>query len=195
MNRIYLVSILCIITLSLQGQSDFAASENLVHSSIDSSQVENVVLIQEFQVEASLEDTWKAYTTKEGWESWAAAKASVDLKNGGIIKTTYDPTIKLGDEGTITLHVVNFVPHRMITLQAELTPHFPEFMKEDAAHMYNVVLFEEIEKQRTKITSYGIGYKLNDKYRSLLDFFVKGNEQSYMNLISYLKTGEPSVKY
>ena len=83
----------------------------------------------------------------------------------------------------------------MLTLQAELSPHFPEFMKEDAAHMYNVILFHEVTATSTQITSYGIGYKLNDKYRSLLDFFVQGNEQSYKNLISYLKTGEPSVKY
>ena len=83
----------------------------------------------------------------------------------------------------------------MLTLQAELTKNFPEFMKADAKDLYNMILFEAISATKTKVTSYGIGYKNNDKYRSLMTFFIQGNEQSYHNLISYLETGKPSVNY
>ncbi len=83
----------------------------------------------------------------------------------------------------------------MLKLQAELTDNFPEFMKEDEKELYNLIVFEEISPKETKVISYGIGYKNNDKYKSLMEFFIKGNEQSYLNLISYLETGKPSVKY
>ena len=58
-----------------------------------------------------------------------------------------------------------------------------------------MILFEKIAPSKTKIISYGIGYKKNEKYKSLMKFFIQENEQSYLNLISYLETGNPSVKY
>jgi hypothetical protein len=68
-------------------------------------------------------------------------------------------------------------------------------MREDEKELYNVVFFEEMSVSKTKVISYGLGYKNNEKYKSLMDFFVKGNEQSYLNIIAYLETGKPSVKH
>jgi len=169
--------------------------ENRVKSEIDSSNVNNMVLKQSFIVNVVLDSVWNAYTTKIGWESWATAIADIDFKINGIIKTNYNKAGKIGDESTITLHILNYVPKRMLTLQAELTKNFPEFMKADEKDLYNVILFEEVSPSKTKVTSYGIGYKNNEKYMSLMKFFIQGNEQSYLNLISYLETGKPSVKY
>ncbi|MDO1500145.1 SRPBCC domain-containing protein [Winogradskyella maritima] len=171
------------------------SAQGRVESIVDSSQFNNMVLKQSFVVQVGVDSVWNAYTTKNGWESWATAIAEVDFKINGTIKTNYNKDGQVGDNSTIVLHVINYVPKRMITLQAELTENFPEFMKEDEKNLYNMILFEEIDAAKTKITSYGIGYKHNEKYMSLMKFFIKGNEQSYHNLISYLETGNPSVKY
>jgi len=128
-------------------------------------------------------------------ESWATALAEIDFKVNGTIKTNYNKTGSIGDESTITLHILNYVPKRLLTLQAELTKNFPDFMKEDEKDLYNVILFEKINPKETKVISYGIGYKNNEKYMSLMKFFIQGNEKSYYNLISYLETGKPSVRY
>ncbi len=170
-------------------------SEKRISSVIDSSNVDNMVLKQSFIVNVSLDSVWNAYTTKKGWESWATAIAEIDFKVNGIVKTNYNKAGKIGDESTITLHILNYIPKQMLTLQAELTKNFPEFMKADEKDLYNVILFEEVSPSKTKVISYGIGYKNNEKYMSLMKFFIQGNEQSYLNLISYLETGEPSVKY
>ncbi|MDG5492032.1 SRPBCC domain-containing protein [Psychroserpens sp. SPM9] len=170
-------------------------TEKRVTSVIDSSQTDNMVLKQSFVVNVSLDSVWNAYTTKKGWESWVAAKAEIDFKINGIIKTTYDKDAKIGDDSTIILHITNYIPKRMLTLQATLTKNFPEFMKADEDDLYNIILFEPISANQTKVISYGIGYKNNVKYMSLMKFFIKGNEQSYRNLISYLETGKPSINY
>ena len=68
-------------------------------------------------------------------------------------------------------------------------------MKEDEKNLYNVIIFEELGPSETSVISYGIGYKNNEKYGALMKFFVQGNETSYLNLISYLETGKPSVNY
>ncbi|WP_299125888.1 SRPBCC domain-containing protein [uncultured Winogradskyella sp.] len=169
--------------------------EKRVTSVIDSSQANNMVLKQSFIVNVPLDSVWNAYTTKKGFESWATAKAEIDFKINGLIKTNYKKDGEIGDDSTIYLHIVNYIPKTMLTLQAELTKNFPDFMKADEKDLYNMILFEDIEPSKTKVISYGIGYKNNKKYMSLMKFFIQGNEHSYLNLISYLETGKPSVNY
>jgi len=171
------------------------STEKRVISTIDSSHTNNLILKQSFVVNVSIDSVWNAYTTKKGWESWATSIAEIDLKVNGLIRTNYDKNGKIGDDSTITLHIINYIPKTMITLQAELTKNFPEFMKADEKDLFNMILFEEISPSKTKVVSYGIGYKNNEKYMSLMKFFIQGNEQSYLNLISYLETGQPTVKY
>ena len=186
--------LVCIPFLSI-AQTPEEPKENRVISVVDSSHTNNMVLKQSFEVNVSLDSVWNAYTTKKGFESWATAIADIDFKINGVIKTSYNKNGNIGDDSTITLHIINYIPKRMLTLQAELTKNFPEFMKEDEKDLFNMILFEEISPSKTKVTSYGIGYKNNEKYLSLMKFFIQGNEQSYLNLISYLETGKPSVKY
>ncbi|WP_282043117.1 SRPBCC domain-containing protein [Winogradskyella flava] len=193
-KRIFQLIILCF-PLILIAQNTEGHKEKRVTSVIDSSQANNMVLKQTFVVNVALDSVWNAYTTKEGWESWATAKAEIDFKLNGLIKTNYNNDGEIGDDSTIYLHIINYIPKTMLTLQAELTKNFPEFMKADEKDLYNMILFEEIEPSKTKVTSYGIGYKNNKKYMSLMKFFIDGNEQSYLNLISYLESGKPSVKY
>ncbi len=169
--------------------------EDRILSEVDSTNANNIVLKQTFTINVSLDSVWNAYTTKKGWESWATAIAEVNFKINGLIRTNYNKKGKIGDDSTITLHVVNYIPKRQITLQAELTKNFPEFMKKDEKDLFNVIHFREINATKTEVTSYGVGYKNNQKYKSLLKFFIQGNAASYINLINYLETGKPSVKH
>ncbi len=116
----------------------------------------------------------------------------MDFKINGLIKTNYNKNGTIGDASTIRLHVINYIPRKMITLQAELTNDFPEFMKKDAKDMYNIIHFEEVDQDHTRITSYGIGYKNNPKYLELMKFFISANEKGHTQLISYLETGQPT---
>ncbi len=178
--------ILIIFTCSSYAQDTYLER---VKNTVDSTHTNNMVLIQEFEVSVPLDKAWEAYTTKKGWESAFVAKAEVDFKINGMIKTSYDKNATIGDSTTIVLHIKNYIPKRLISLQAELSPHFPEFMKRDAQDLYNIISFEAIDANTTKLTSYGIGYKNNAKYKGLLKFFIQGNTQSYINLIKYLETG------
>lgn len=195
MKKLLFQCILLCFPLVLIAQKPNEASLKRVVSVVDSSQTNNMVLRQSFEINVSLDSVWNAYTTKKGWENWATSIAEMDFKINGLIRTNYNKDGEIGDEATITLHIINYIPKRMITLQAELTKNFPEFMKEDEKDLFNMILFEEISPLKTKVISYGIGYKNNEKYMSLMKFFIQGNEQSYLNLISYLETGKPSSKY
>jgi uncharacterized protein YndB with AHSA1/START domain len=181
MKRIVLITYLVLLT------SLTFAQEQRVESKIDSSQTPELVLIQELIVDASIDAVWDAYTTKKGWENWAVPLAEVDLKVGGYIKTNYNAEGTIGDSTTIVTHIINYVPKRLLTLQAEITDNFPEFMKEDAEDFYNVIYFDELENGHTHIRSFGIGYKNDPRYLSLMNYFIPANEKTLMSLIAYLE--------
>ncbi|SFT89196.1 Uncharacterized conserved protein YndB, AHSA1/START domain [Lishizhenia tianjinensis] len=164
----------------------FSQNDTII-STVDSTNASEIVLIQSFTVHSSIDSVWKAFTTKEGLENWSVPLAEVDLKIGGSIQSNYNPAGKIGDSTTIYTHIINYVPYKLLTLQAEVSEHFPEFMKADAKDFYNVILFEELKDDQVQITSYGIGYKNTPKYLSLLKFFIAGNESSYKELIKYLE--------
>lgn len=172
------------------GQNGTNVKQSRIVSTIDSTYNNEIVLIQEFTVNVPLDSVWNAYTTKKAWESWAVAIAEIDLKVGGYIKTNYNPNGKIGDSTTIVTHIINYVPKKLITLQAEITQNFPAFMKKEAKDFYNIIYFDKTEKGKTNIKSYGIGYKNTPKYLSLMKYFIQANEMSLMNLINYLETGK-----
>ena len=163
------------------------AQEKRISSSIDSSRTPELVLIQEFTVKAPLEDVWKAYTTKEGWENWAVPLAQIDLRVGGSIATNYNAQGSIGDSTTILTHIINYVPNRLLTLQAEISDNFPDFMKKDAKGFYNVIYFEPGKRGKTHVRSYGIGYKNTPKYLALMNYFIPANERTLEKLIEYLE--------
>lgn len=175
------------ILLSVFIISNTYGQEKRVVSKIDSTKTPELVLIQELTIKAPIDSVWKAYTTKKGWENWAAPLAEVNLRVGGFIKTNYNAQGKIGDSTTIITHIINYVPKRLLTLQAELTDNFPEFMKEDAKDFYNVIYFDELANGDTNIKSFGIGYKNNPKYLSLMNYFIPANEKTLINLIAYLE--------
>jgi len=166
MRNQYLFVLFFCLPFLLMGQK----LEDRILSEVDSTNANNIVLKQTFTINVSLDSVWNAYTTKKGWESWATAIAEIDFKINGKIRTNYNKKGKIGDDSTITLQVVNYIPKRMITLQAELTKNFAAFMKKDEKDLFNVITFIEVNPQKTEIISYGIGYKNTEKYKSLLKF-------------------------
>lgn len=194
MKKIIFVLLFASPIIFLSAQQNSGQIIKRVISSIDSTYENELVLIQKFDINVSLDSVWNAYTTKKGWEAAFVPLAEVDFRIGGTIKTSYNAKAMIGDSSTIVLHIINYVPKKLITLQAELSSHFPDFMKEDEKNLYNLVYFEAAGTSVTRVTSYGIGYRNNEKNRSLMKFFISGNEMSYMNLIKYLETGKP-IKY
>lgn len=54
-------------------------------------------------------------------------------------------------------------------------------------NLYSIVDFDIMDENQTKLTIYGIGYKNDQQWRELLNFFIRGNEMSLSNLKKYLE--------
>ncbi len=145
------------------------------------------VLLQDVRVAASVDDVWNAYVTEAGWTAWASPVAKIDLRPGGTIRTHYGENAKIGDDGTNTLHIVNFVPKRLLTLRAELAANWPEVMKQDADNLMNVIVFTPLGEKSTRIESYGVGYRKSKAYDQLMKFFIPANEGLFRKLKQVLE--------
>lgn len=147
MKKILIILFLVFLTSLTFGQ------EKRVVSIIDSTKTPELVLIQEFTVNSPIDSVWNAYTTKKGWKNGAVPLAEIDLRVGGFIKTNYNKAGEIGDSTTIVTPILNYVPKKLITLQAELTDNFPEFMKKEEKDFYNLIYFVETEKGKTHVKS------------------------------------------
>lgn len=158
-----------------------------IHSRVDVLPTGERVLVEEIVIEAPLAKVWSAYTTEDGYTAWAAPKARIDLRVGGTILTQYGADAEIGDPGTNTLHIVNYVPGRLLTLRAEIADNWPEVMKQDGERLTNVILFESLSPTRTLVESYGVGYGASPEYEQLLGFFLKANRSLYLELKRHLE--------
>ena len=147
------------------------------------------ILTETVWLEAPVADVWAAYTTSEGWTAWASPKAEIDLRAGGSILTQYDKTKAIGDDGTNRLTIVSYVPEEILTLKADVSANWPELLKQDAENLCNVILFEAMGENRTRIRSFGLGYGDSQEYDALLDFFAQANAGLLAGLKHYVEDG------
>ena len=84
----------------------------------DAARADDERVVTEAVVEASVDDVWRAWTTKQGIESWMVAQAEIELKVGGKMLTHYDPNGRIGDPNTIENTILSFEPKRMLSIKA-----------------------------------------------------------------------------
>ena len=137
-------------------------------------------------VKAPVEDVWKAWTTKEGIESWMVAKTEIDLRVGAIWRTSYSKESNLNDEASIHQEILAYDPGRMLSFRTVKPPKgfpFPAAI----SNTWTVVYFEPLDPKHTKITIRMVGYEQDGESQKMRAFFERGNKAT---LESFLKKFE-----
>jgi uncharacterized protein YndB with AHSA1/START domain len=146
--------------------------------------------ITEGIIEAPVGDVWRAFTTKEGQESWNVAHADIDLRVGGKMLTHYDPDGQIGDPNTIENTILCFDPERMVAIRATKPPEkFP--FKGALKNNWTVLYFDEVSAGRTKLTVIGLGYGDDEESQKLREFFRIGNAYTLKKLQAKFASGRP----
>lgn len=113
---------LAIISLTLHNH---ARGQEVANKSYISADKQRVVRL-EVEIPASISDVWSAFTTAEGLVSWMAPVAATDLKVGGIMEASYNPSAKIGDPANIKNRIISYVSESMLSLQvAQFPPTYP----------------------------------------------------------------------
>lgn len=133
-------------------------------------------LSHEATVAAPVAEVWKAYTTSDGFASWAVAKAEIDLRVGGDMRAHYNPNGVLGDDGTIVNRIMAFDPERMLAIQNVKAPKAFKNV-ELFQQTWTVLYFEPLAPDRTKVRCVGLGWGEGPEWDVIYNFFKAGNAQ------------------
>lgn len=133
------------------------------------------------EIPAPRQQVYDAYATTDGFTSWAAPVAQVDVRVGGIIESSYNPSAKLGDRNNIRNEIVTYVPGHLIVLKNAQAP--TTFVDPDLfAKTVTVVEFDAIDAGHTRVTVTNSGYGQGEKFDRLYHQFEWGNAYTLAEL-------------
>ncbi|MEQ1866111.1 MAG: hypothetical protein ABL996_15860 [Micropepsaceae bacterium] len=149
------------------------------------------ILGHEVVVRASQVDAWSAFTTAEGWRSWATPYVTLStpqLAFDAEFESSYNLDAVAGDVRNIRHRVLAFVPERMFAFHTTQSPKGIPY-PEEVRRVFSVVEFEPVARNRTRIRLSMIGYGTGTGFDGLYNFFAKGNPWSLAKLAERFETG------
>ena len=148
----------------------------------DSAPVSTAPVVAEGVVEAPSATVWDAFTTKEGIESWMVAAGDVDLKIGGLMRTSYRKGADLNGDTAIHQAFLSIDPERMLSWRTVKTPGGFPFAGPMSAS-WTIVYFDPVDAQRTRVTVKMLGYTTDAESQKMRAFFEVGNKATVDALV------------
>ena len=145
------------------------------------------VLRLEAILPVNLDDAWKLFTIDGNLKKWMAPVAHIELRTGGYIVTNYDAGKSLSDSTSIRLPVISFLENELIVLKVNLNNKFPLNARKSDEHLQEIIQFKKVSKNRTKIISSMLGWGTGTDWDKTYDFFARGNEMIFNELIKIFK--------
>ena len=143
--------------------------------------------VNEGTIDAPVQAVWNVWTSGEGYKALGAAKADVDLRLGGLIRSHYNPAGVLGDEGTIVNRILAYEPLRMLAIRIDKTPKgFP--FKEAWKQTWTVVTLSDLGDGRTRVRVASMGFGADEESVAMRRFFEVGNDTVLKALQSHFKS-------
>lgn len=150
-------------------------------------------LVDSFEIEASIDDVWHAFTTTDGLKSWVAPLADIDFRVGGKWRANYNQDGKLGDATTIENTILCYDPKRMLSIKATGFPEGFEFV-DAAKETWSVFYFTKISDTTTKIKIVGLGYTDSEQSKQMRAFFKPANKYAMDQLKAALEKQVPKKR-
>ena len=131
--------------------------------------------VNEATIQAPLEAVWNIWTTGEGYKALGVAKADIDFRVGGLIRSHYKETGVLGDEDTIVNRILAYEPRRMIAIRIDKPPKgFP--FKEAWKKTWTVVTMTDLGGKGTHMRIASMGFESDEESAAMRRFFEVGND-------------------
>jgi uncharacterized protein YndB with AHSA1/START domain len=138
-------------------------------------------LMNEADIDATPAEVWDAWTTEDGFTSWAVAKAKIDLRVGGEMITSYVADSTLDDDSTIVNRILSFEPQRMLSIQNVRAPK--AFKNSELFQSaWTVLYLEPLPNDRTHVRIFGMGYGEGPRWDDIYNKFKIGNEYTLKTL-------------
>ena len=145
------------------------------------------VLQFSFVVPVEITEAWKYFTIDSKLSEWIAPVAHIELKSGGSIVTNYDKTKPLTDSSSIKLGIISYLEDELLILKVNLNNNFSSKVQEEDQNLQEIIQFIPGGPGKTRIISSMIGWGEGKDWDNTYDFFVRGNEWTYNELLKRFK--------
>ena len=147
----------------------------LAMAQVSVAQTSTEAVVAEATVDASVDKVWEAFTTKDGIESWMVASGDIDLRIGGLMRTTYQKGSDLDGETAIHQAILSIDPGRMLSFRTIKSPK--DFPFADAIFKsWTVVYLDPVDAGRTRVIVKMFGYDGDPESQKMRAFFELGNK-------------------
>jgi uncharacterized protein YndB with AHSA1/START domain len=119
-------------------------------------------------VNATLDQTWEAWTTRAGITSFFAPDARVQARVGGPFEIYIDPGAPAGSKGADDMRFLALQPKKMISFDWNAPPHLPEAR---AQRTFVTVRFEPVTDKTTRVTLHHTGWGEGGEWDQAYTYF------------------------
>jgi uncharacterized protein YndB with AHSA1/START domain len=138
------------------------------------------------------EKIFKCFTTGEGIvQAWGVKVAKVDFRVGGMIRTSYDPSVDLDSDQVIGNQILAYEPNRLLIIKPIAPAGAPEDIQEICKVGWNAIYLDPVAPDRTRVTVSGMGYAHTPLLDQAYEKFKAGNAYTIRHMQKAL--GDPDA--
>ena len=135
---------------------------------------------KEITLDATLEQAWQAWTTREGIISFFAPDANVEARAGGPFQIYIDPLAAPGMKGADEMRFMALQPMRMLSFDWNAPPSLPEVRKQ---RTFVVIRFEPVGDKQVRLLLTHIGWGEGGEWDKAYAYF----DRAWGNVLNNLK--------
>jgi uncharacterized protein YndB with AHSA1/START domain len=119
-------------------------------------------------VNATLDQAWQAWTTREGIVAFMAPDAKIEPRVGGAFQIYFDPLAAAGEKGADDMRFMALQPKKMLSFDWNAPPSLPEAR---AQRSFVVVRFEPVGERQTQVTLHHTGWGSGGEWDQAYTYF------------------------
>jgi len=131
-------------------------------------------------IEATLDQTWDSWTTRDGIVSFFAPDARIEPRVGGAFQIYFDPLAAPGMKGADEMRYMALQPKKMLTFDWNAPPHLPEAR---AQRTFVAVRFEPVTEKQTRVTLHHTGWGEGGEWDKAYAYF----DRAWGNVLANLQ--------
>lgn len=143
-------------------------------------------LEKEVLIQATLDQAWAAWTTREGIVGFFAPDARVEPRVGGPFQIYFDPGAQPGMKGADDMRFLAVQPRKMISFDWNAPPSLPQARQQRS---FVIVRFDPVSENQTRVTLHHTGWGDGGEWDKAYDYFDRAWGNVLGNLKKRFETG------
>ncbi len=137
-------------------------------------------------VNATLDQAWEAWTTREGIVAFFAPDAKVEPRVGGAFQIYFDPLAEPGSKGADDMRFLALQPKKMLSFDWNAPPQLPEARQQ---RTFVVVRFAPVDERQTQVSIHHTGWGDGGEWDKAYAYFDQAWGRVLANLQKRFENG------